>query len=128
VYRHVAIDRSGDDLRSGHFLDLKGFARQVRFIHFPAAIHHHAVHGTNLMRKDSEHVPYRDLSKLDVTQLMPNFPMRGFRHSPGQRIEHRRGFPACEFFESRSSRKHENDDRPDQVLAQNYGGNNRNSR
>jgi hypothetical protein len=79
---------------------------------------HRTVGGTNLVRKDDQHVADGDLTQADVGHPGEGLAVSHARHAPGQSFQHRRCASLGQAFERGSAGKHQDDDIGHQILAQ----------
>ena len=121
----LSIDGAGKHFRSRDFGHFERFAGQVGFVHFSLAFDNYAVHRADFMRKYDENITDCNLSDLNIRRAASCPAVRDVGHPSGKRFQDGRGASHREFFQSRAARKHQHYDRPDQVLAHQYGHDNR---
>jgi hypothetical protein len=69
----VAVDRAGQDRRTGRLRHHEWFAGQVRFVHDPVAFDNGAIDRADFMRKNHEGIADRDLVEKDLRKLSVHF-------------------------------------------------------
>jgi hypothetical protein len=89
---------------------------------------YHTINGTDLVRKHDKGISGRDLPEAYVTQTISSFAVRDLRSPSSQSIQDRGGTAARKLFKGCPSGKHQDDDGTNQVFAENYGSDDRNSR
>ena len=126
--KRFTVESAGKNCSSGSLFDLKGFAREVRFIHRSLTFQDYSVHRADFVRKNNQQVTHGNFERWNIDQDLISFSMSDDRHAFGKRVQDARGAPRREFLESGAAGKHQYDNRGNQVLPQQYRGDDGNPR
>ncbi len=124
--RVVAVDRTRHDLGALRLAHHVGLAGEVGLVHRAMPVDHLAVDRTQLVREHCDEIPGHDVGDGDLVGAVENVPapqaVRRGRRAAGEGVEGAGRAFRRRLLQRLTAGEHEHDDRRDQPLPQQHGG------